>query len=1429
MTRSRVAAADVVDAFADAGIDAVVDAPPFPDLAEQDGPQAFELTPAQGPHGGLTLVTIQGVGLSEVTQVRFGDIEGLDVVVLDDQTLTVRTPPHPAGKVDVLLRAPGYIDHVMPAAFRFVAPVVLDTVAPGLGPAHGGTTVTVTGAGFAPSTQFLVGDRLALAPTVLDEHTAGFLTPPGTAGLARVVAVTPDGTAQLPAAFEYRAVPKLDWAAPGIGPLSGGTQLTLHGEGLSTTGTQVWLSRSPTPGSESDAKVGCTVLGSSDGGQTLTVETQAAVLPGLYDVALAAPGGAAKLQSAFTYVDPVAPQPVLAVVGITPPQRPRNQLGPVAVALQCDPSATKWALLKVQFGGQPAKVLKILEVGKLGATVLVEPPPVPPGQSVPWTVPVSVMTGEGLIAQQAQAFTWLPPVPEVVAVAPQLLDTTGGTPLTIEVAFLPPTAKVQAIRIGALLASGQALLASGQQVTADAPTVLQVKAPPGSPGPADVTVLLANGQTITRKSAVTFATAKPQLVAVLPDRGARAGGTWLDVYGAGLDGCKTLLVGGAPATDLTIIDGSHLRVRTPPGEPGPADVKALFAGGLQSVLPGTFQYFDPAVAGTLTWGQPIDGALNVTVYEKGKLSVPLADALVLLGADKASGVWGYTDPQGQVTLSTPGLHGPVQVHATKAGYGAASVVALTTENVILRLTPLPQPKSGEGSGQPPETPDDMHAEVTGTVVDADKYVQLPPGSCAGKSDTDGSCAPCEVDADCAANLVCAVLQVPGLGATAVADTDGGANTPGSKFCLKPCAASAECAASDECRMVGATFAQAAPRCVPRVGTPQVRCQSAAPSIFGGGDSAVVDAKGHFQVDSAPGDAAIICRAGYVDAQSKVFVPMAMGIARHIVLAPHELRTGVVVPIRVPLDRRVKVRMDRVPLGADAVGGLRQLTAGLDLGSEGYVPLGTLATKAMTDTFVLERQPDPGALTGDLADIRYELYGGVGNSYGGPPLSQAQALRLDPRGLERVVRRTPGSMALTVEPMATGALFATAAAGADRVAVGAQGKLLQWTGGGFTAQPSPTKRDLRAVWLAPGGGDGWAGGDDGVLLRRQSLGWSLWPAQLPQTVVALAGRATNDVWAADNHAQLHHWDGVAWQPVPGPWPPAQAIEPALPQGAAPAKKVRALWQSPSGALWLAGDAGTLLRRQVDGSFIAVPTGFNGSVRALFGFTTPGSSTDTLWVAGDQGYLAQWHGQTLTPWKTGTAQPLYGLRSEGPGFPLEVVGGRGTWLRVADGQVQVSQAPVALDLRGLLPTFDGGLVAVGEPVLVMGPYLEMPHIQLPAANQTLGAKLTWTANAGLTPSMNLVRIADAAYQTRWEMYVRGPLFEVDLPDFSAFGPIDPLPNGQVVVRLWRINAPGLDVDHLEQKDLSQWTWISWAYDVQNAKHTKLLPPAPEPGLP
>lgn len=83
----------------------------------------FDLTlagvdPSEGSIVGGDLIAISGKQFVDGMTVWFGDVSATNVVLVDDSTLTVITPAHAAGTVDLTVRSPGD-DAVLPASFTF--------------------------------------------------------------------------------------------------------------------------------------------------------------------------------------------------------------------------------------------------------------------------------------------------------------------------------------------------------------------------------------------------------------------------------------------------------------------------------------------------------------------------------------------------------------------------------------------------------------------------------------------------------------------------------------------------------------------------------------------------------------------------------------------------------------------------------------------------------------------------------------------------------------------------------------------------------------------------------------------------------------------------------------------------------------------------------------------------------------------------------------------------------------------------------------------------------------------------------------------------------------------------------------------------------------------------------------------------------------
>ena len=116
-------------------------------------PAVTLLSPAAGPLGGGTLVTITGTGFvvgSGTTTVAFGAGAGTSVSCTSTTSCTATSPSASAGAVDVRVTTPGGTSTTGSAdQFTYDATPTVTAVSPAAGPTAGGTVVSVTGTGFA--------------------------------------------------------------------------------------------------------------------------------------------------------------------------------------------------------------------------------------------------------------------------------------------------------------------------------------------------------------------------------------------------------------------------------------------------------------------------------------------------------------------------------------------------------------------------------------------------------------------------------------------------------------------------------------------------------------------------------------------------------------------------------------------------------------------------------------------------------------------------------------------------------------------------------------------------------------------------------------------------------------------------------------------------------------------------------------------------------------------------------------------------------------------------------------------------------------------------------------------------------------------------------------------------------------------------------
>ncbi len=172
------------------------------ELIEAEGPPpaVTRLSAKTGPATGGTIVTITGTNFTRSSIVRFGPTAASSVVVNSTTSITATSPPGTTGATEVSVQTPnGQSAVTKKARFTYEAPTVTG-VTPATGPVSGGTSLTVTGSGFAvgTSTIFKFGKHPGTGVTCASTTECTVVSPPasvpGTVDVRATVAKKTSGT-----------------------------------------------------------------------------------------------------------------------------------------------------------------------------------------------------------------------------------------------------------------------------------------------------------------------------------------------------------------------------------------------------------------------------------------------------------------------------------------------------------------------------------------------------------------------------------------------------------------------------------------------------------------------------------------------------------------------------------------------------------------------------------------------------------------------------------------------------------------------------------------------------------------------------------------------------------------------------------------------------------------------------------------------------------------------------------------------------------------------------------------------------------------------------------------------------------------------------------------------------------------------------------
>ncbi len=175
-------------------------------------PNITSILPASGPTTGGTSITISGGSFVPGATVSLGGVSATNVNVVNGNSITATTAARSAGVVDVVVTNPDGQSATLDDGFTYQAAATpaptVTGVNPASGPTTGGTSVTVSGTGFAAGATVTFGGTAATNVVVTNSSTITATTPAHAAGTVDVVVTNSDDqSGGKLSAFTYTAPP----------------------------------------------------------------------------------------------------------------------------------------------------------------------------------------------------------------------------------------------------------------------------------------------------------------------------------------------------------------------------------------------------------------------------------------------------------------------------------------------------------------------------------------------------------------------------------------------------------------------------------------------------------------------------------------------------------------------------------------------------------------------------------------------------------------------------------------------------------------------------------------------------------------------------------------------------------------------------------------------------------------------------------------------------------------------------------------------------------------------------------------------------------------------------------------------------------------------------------------------------------------------
>lgn len=610
------------------------------------------VNPSVGNTAGGTLVTISGNNLDIVSAISIGT-QTCSIVSSGPTQVTCRTSPNAAGIYDITLVNQNRQVTTIPASYTYRGTPVVSSVSPASGLVTGATLVTISGSSFSAGMTVSFGGTACTPVTVVNTSTITCTTGAHAAGTVDVVVTSTDSqTGTGVSAFTYRGAPTITGISPIVGPLAGGSFVTINGTGF-YTGSTVTLGGLACTGVTvvSPTSITCTTPANIAGAVGITVtnaDTQSVSLP-----------------AAYTY------QAAPTVVSVTPNQGALG--GGTAVTI----SGTNFAVgATATFGGSACTSLLVLNSTTITC--------VTPMQLITGSVAVTVTNPDNQFGSLANGYSYYLS-PTISSVSPNAGIISGGTVITITGSGFRAGASVDI--------SGSAC----SPVTVVSATQITCTTAAHIAGVENVSVTNTDLQSGIMYTAYTYR-GVPTVTGVLPNSGAAVGGSLVTVTGTGFYTGANVTFGGLPCTGVNVVSATALTCTTPANPAGSVAVVVTNADTQTGNMLSAYTYQPaPTIASISANAGALAGGTNITITGTGFLP----GAVVDLGGTSCLGV---TVVNSTTITCTTGLHAAgvvtVKVTNTDSQFGTlANVYTYQAGPAIstVKLTALPSLNPAAGS------------------------------------------------------------------------------------------------------------------------------------------------------------------------------------------------------------------------------------------------------------------------------------------------------------------------------------------------------------------------------------------------------------------------------------------------------------------------------------------------------------------------------------------------------------------------------------------------------------------------------------------------------------------------------------------------------------------------------------------------------------